>query len=179
RRASGARVVSAAAPRVAVEPECWRRAQLAEAVRAGGGEVVAPEQAEALVWAEPERADLLPPVLDANPGIEWVQLPYAGIEPFVEMLAARPGVEWTCGKGVYAEPVAEHVVALALAGMRGVGAYAAATTWTPPQGRNLIGANVTLLGGGGIAESLLPMLAPFGCDITVLRRSAQPLAGAT
>ena len=71
--------------KVAVEPECWRRRSLVEAVEAGGGEVVSPDVADALVWAEPARADLLPPMLDANPNIEWVQLPYAGIEPFVEM----------------------------------------------------------------------------------------------
>ena len=85
--------------KVAVEPDCWRRTYLAEAVEAGGRKVVGPEAAEALVWAEPARADLLPVVLDANPGIRWVQLPYAGIEPF-QMLRSRPELTWTCGKGV-------------------------------------------------------------------------------
>ena len=65
--------------KVAVEPECWRRESLVQAVEAGGGEVTDPDVAEALVWAEPARADLLPPMLDDNVNIEWVQLPYAGI----------------------------------------------------------------------------------------------------
>lgn len=165
--------------KVAVEPECWRRDSLVQAVEAGGGEVTDPDVAEALVWAEPARADLLPPMLDDNANIEWVQLPYAGIEPFLEMLRSRPNLTWTCGKGVYAPPVAEHVLAMALAGLRGLSSYAQADSWSQPQGRNLFGANVTILGGGGITEHLIPMLQPFDCKITVVRNQLIPVQGAT
>ncbi|MED5293684.1 MAG: D-isomer specific 2-hydroxyacid dehydrogenase family protein [Actinomycetota bacterium] len=165
--------------KVAVEPECWRRESLVQAVEAGGGEVTDPEVAEALVWAEPARADLLPPMLDDNVNIEWVQLPYAGIEPFLEMLRSRPNLTWTCGKGVYASPVAEHVLAMALAGLRGLTSYAQADSWSEPQGSNLFGANVTILGGGGITEHLIPLLKPFNCRITVVRNQLIPMQGAT
>jgi phosphoglycerate dehydrogenase-like enzyme len=37
---------------------------------------------------------------------------------------------------------------------------------------------VTVVGGGGISESLLRLLAPFGCDVTVVRRTPRPMAGA-
>ena len=57
------------------------------------------------------------PTLDAAPDARWVQLPFAGIENFVHLVDHDR--EWTCGKGVYAEPVAELALALALAGMRG------------------------------------------------------------
>ena len=163
---------------VAVEPDCWRRAVLVEAVERGGGTVGEPAQASGLVWAEPARANLIGEVVDANPGIEWVQLPYAGIEPVVDVVTARPAVEWYCGKGVYAEPVAEHALMLALAGMRGMATYARAEQWSAPEGRNLLGARVTVLGGGGITESLLRLLGPFGCDVTVLRNRPQPMEGA-
>jgi len=165
--------------KVAVEPECWRRESLVQAVEAGGGEVTDPDVAEALVWAEPARADLLPPMLDDNVNIEWVQLPYAGIEPFLEMLRSRPNLTWTCGKGVYASPVAEHVLAMALAGLRGLTSYAQADSWSKPQGSNLFGANVTILGGGGITEHLIPLLKPFNCRITVVRNQLIPMEGAT
>ncbi|WP_419920471.1 D-isomer specific 2-hydroxyacid dehydrogenase family protein [Candidatus Poriferisodalis sp.] len=164
--------------RVAVEPQCWRRPVLAEAVERGGGTVSAPQTATALVWAEPTQAQLIGETVDANPGIEWVQLPYAGIEPVVDVVTARPHVEWYCGKGVYAEPVAEHALMLALAGMRGMGTYARAAEWSAPQGRNLLGASVTVLGGGGITESLLRLLGPFGCDVTVMRNRPEPMDGA-
>jgi phosphoglycerate dehydrogenase-like enzyme len=130
------------------------------------------------VWAEPARADLLPPMLDENPNIDWVQLPYAGIEPFLEMLRSRPHLTWTCGKGVYASPVAEHVVALALAGFRSIHTYARADRWSDPEGQNLIGAKVTILGGGGITEELLPLLAPFRCEVTVVRNQVVAMEGA-
>jgi len=87
---------------VAVEPHCWRRPVLAEAVVRGGGTVSTPEGAAALVWAEPTQAHLIGELVDANPGIGWVQLPYAGIEPVVDIVTARPAIEWYCGKGVYA-----------------------------------------------------------------------------
>ncbi|WP_420624263.1 NAD(P)-dependent oxidoreductase [Candidatus Poriferisodalis sp.] len=154
---------------VAVEPDCWRRPVLAEAVVRGGGTVSVPDGASALVWAEPTQAQLIGEMVDANPGIEWVQLPYAGIEPVVDVVTARPAIEWYCGKGVYAEPVAEHALMLALAGMRGMATYARADAWSAPEGRNLLGASVTVLGGGGITNSLLRLLAPFGCEVTVLR----------
>ncbi len=165
-------------PRIAVEPDCWRKQSLVDAVEAGGGTVTSPAEAEALVWAEPARADLLPPMLGSNPDIDWVQLPYAGIEPFIEMLRAHPHLEWTCGKGVYAAPVAEHVLMLALAGLRGLATYARATTWEKPEGRNLFDARVTVLGGGGITEELLPLLAPFRCEVTVIRNRIAPMDGA-
>ena len=165
--------------KVAVEPECWRRRSLVDAVEAGGGEVVGPDVADALVWAEPARADLLPPMLDANPNIEWVQLPYAGIEPFVEMLRSRPNLKWTCGKGVYAPPVAEHALMLALAGLRGLATYGRAESWSEPEGRNLIGARVTILGGGGITEELLLLLTPFRCQISVVRNKVHAMEGAS
>ena len=162
-------VSNALSVHVAVEPDCWRRPVLAEAVERGGGTLSTPDSASALVWAEPTRANLIGEMVDANPTIEWVQLPYAGIEPVVDVVTARPAIEWYCGKGVYAEPVAEHALMLALAGMRGMGTYARASRWEKPQGRNLLGASVTVLGGGGITESLLRLLTPFGCEVTVVR----------
>jgi phosphoglycerate dehydrogenase-like enzyme len=84
---------------------------------------------------------------------------------------------WTCGKGVYAEPVAEHALGLLLAGFRHIGNYARQKSWTGPVGQNLLGANVTILGGGGITTSLVRLLQPFDCSITVVRLSAEPLEG--
>jgi phosphoglycerate dehydrogenase-like enzyme len=166
---------STTAPRIALGPESapgW----LSEAIVAGGGHLVALEQAEALVWSDARDPDGLETALDANPGLQWVQLPFAGIENFVHLV--DDDRVWTCGKGVYAEPVAEMALSLALAGMRGLGGYARATSWSAPVGRNLIGANVAILGGGGITDSLLRLLQPFDCDITVVRNQVQDMPGA-
>jgi phosphoglycerate dehydrogenase-like enzyme len=128
-----------------------------------------------VVWTSPTDPHRLTDTLAEATGAHWVQLPWAGVEPFIEVLDHEH--LWTCAKGVYAEPVAEHVLMLALAGMRGLGTFARATSWQPPQGRNLLGASVLILGGGGITESLVRLLGPFGCEITVLRRHVAPMEG--
>jgi phosphoglycerate dehydrogenase-like enzyme len=160
--------------RIAVEPPCWRRDALVAAVEAGGGTVVELDDASALVWADPQAPDLLPE--HVHDGLDWVQLPYAGVEPFIHMLDRDR--MWTCGKGVYTRPVAEHILAFILAAFHNLGPYSAATEWTPPVGRNLYGSRVLILGGGGIVRDLLPLLAPFGTHNVVLRRTPAPLDGA-
>ncbi|MBU6240507.1 MAG: D-isomer specific 2-hydroxyacid dehydrogenase family protein [Acidobacteria bacterium] len=149
---------------------------VADAVVAGGGEIVDVARAKGLVWASPTAAHELGDVLDANPNIEWVQLPWAGVERFVHLVDESR--LWTCGKGVYAEPVAEHALSLLLAGMRNVADYARQHEWTGPVGRNLLGANVTILGGGGITTSLVRLLKPFNCHITVVRNMPEYFPGA-
>ncbi len=163
------------APRCAVEG-AERRPWLVDAVRRGGGEVVPVGDADALVWGDPVDADGLGKILAEHPGVRWVQLPFAGIENFTDVVGQDR--VWTAGQGVYAEPVAEHALALALAGMRQVGRYSRVASWTGPAGRNLLGAPVAILGGGGIARSLLRLLGPFGCDVTVVRKHPEPLPGA-
>ena len=149
---------------------------MADAIAAGGGHVVPLADAEALVWAAPHDPAALEAALTEAPHLSWVQLPFAGIEVFSDLLDDER--VWTCGKGVYAEPVAELALALALAGMRHVGEYARARSWSTPVGRNLRGANVTILGGGGITEELLRLLQPFDCRVTVVRNRVVEMEGA-
>ena len=159
---------------IAVQPHNspeWVR----EAVIAGGGHIVEPADASAIVWTAARDASGLREILDAHGHLEWVQVPFAGIENFVPILDDNR--IWTCGKGVYAEPVAEHALALALAGMRHVATYSRASQWTGPAGRNLLGAAVTIVGGGGITESLVRLLKPFKCNITVVRRTVENIDG--
>ena len=141
----------------------------------GGGELVDIDRADALIWTAHDRPDELRRILDEHPDIKWVQLPFAGVEPFVEVI---DDVRlWTCGKGVYAEPVAEHVLALMLGGLRGIGHYARAGEWSEPMGKNLLGAHVCILGGGSITRSLVRLLLPFGAYLTVVRNRTEPIPG--
>jgi phosphoglycerate dehydrogenase-like enzyme len=148
---------------------------MADAITAGGGHLVPLSEAEALVWAAPRNPEALRHALAQAPNLAWVQLPFAGIEQFVDLV--DDDRVWTCGKGVYAEPVAELALGLALAGLRHVGTYARATEWTRPHGRNLKGSNVTILGGGGITEELIRLLQPFDCRITVVRNRVAEMDG--
>ena len=163
-------------PRVAVLPESGRVESLRAAVVAGGGTLVDLADAEALVWADAARPHDLPAALTSGPEIRWVALPYAGIEPYLPYLDHERS--WTAAKGVYATPVAEHVIALSLAGLRCLHTFARAGSWPAQVGRNLIGANVVVFGGGGITSELVRLLEPFRCHITVVRRSADPFPGA-
>ncbi len=163
---------------VAVAPESRPVMQQAfsDAVRQAGAQLVPLGEARALIWADPYAPQAYPEVIAKAPKVEWVQLPYAGIEPFVDFLT--PEYVWTCAKGVYAEPVAEWIMAAMLMGLRDFHTYAAATSWGAEAGRNLLGARVTVLGAGGITRSLLRLLEPWGCDVTVVRRRGDALRGA-
>jgi phosphoglycerate dehydrogenase-like enzyme len=163
------------AVRVALAP-AGTRTWLADAVVAGGAELADPEHADALVWADTGNADALAAQLTAAPRVRWVQLPWAGIEPFVPVLDEAH--TWTCGKGVYAEPVAEMALTLLLAGLRNVVAYGRATSWTKPAGHNLLDADVAIVGGGGITESLLRLLGPWRTRTTVVRKRPAAMDGA-
>ena len=81
-------------------------------------------------------------------------------------------------KGAYAEPVAEHALALLLAGLRYLPERARAGSWGQPAARTLFDQPVTVLGGGGITIALLRLLEPFRARVTVVRRRAEPVAGA-
>jgi phosphoglycerate dehydrogenase-like enzyme len=108
----------------------------------------------------------------------WVQLSSAGVELMAEAGLIDPGRIWTCAKGAYAEPVAEHALMLALAGLRSLPCRVLARSWGPPAGETLYDQPVTILGGGGIATTLLQLLAPFRVSATVVRHSGEPVPGA-
>lgn len=149
---------------------------LANAVAAGGGRLVDPADAEALVWTDPADAEGLDSVVRGSSGLRWVQLPFAGVDRFASVIDAE--LTWTSAKGAYAEPVAEHALALGLAGLRGLARRARARSWGPAAGRRLMGEQVTLVGGGSITEAILRLLAPFEVEATVVRRHVAPLPGA-
>jgi phosphoglycerate dehydrogenase-like enzyme len=155
---------------------------IADAVTGAGG-TLAPLDAEtkAIVWLSGPSASLRG-VLDEHPGIEWVQLPLAGVESHAALFtdyADKSRPLWTSAKGSYSEPVAEHALTLALALLRQIPDKARSTSWqVPRQGLSLYGRRVTIVGAGGIAIELIRLLEPFETDITIVRRSPGEIAGA-
>ncbi|MEM9203839.1 MAG: D-isomer specific 2-hydroxyacid dehydrogenase family protein [Actinomycetota bacterium] len=164
---------------IAVEPSTRPAMHrvLVAAVEAAGGTVVGTADASALIFADPAAAPTYPELIAQGPQIEWIQLPYAGIEPFADHLDHDH--IWTCGKGVYAPPVAEWIMTALLTAFRDIPRYVAATSWPRQDGKNLLGAKLTILGGGGITEEFMKLIAPWGCEVTVVRRSDGPFPGAT
>ena len=164
-------------PRVAVGP--LPSAFATDAVREGGGQVVElGDRPDSLVWLDPGDVAGLTGWLAEVPDARWVQLPFAGVERVAEAGLLDDERIWTCAKGAYAEPVAEHALALALAGLRHLPTRVVARSWGIPAGTSLYDQPVTIVGGGGIATSLLEQLAPFRVEATVVRRRADPVPGA-
>jgi phosphoglycerate dehydrogenase-like enzyme len=161
--------------RVAVEPGPPAPI-VADAIRNAGGELVRPDDAEALVWTDATDAGGLAEIVAAAPHLRWVQLPFAGVDRFLGVID-RERV-WTSTKGAYSEPVAEHALTLGLAALRQLTMRARARTWGEQAGRRLMGGRVTIVGGGGITRALIRLLEPFRVEVTVVRRTGEPLAGA-
>ena len=172
-----AKVTDVTKPAIAIGPA--HRESTVRAVRAGGGEVVpAGPGASALVWLDPADMSGLRAALAATPDARWVQLPFAGIERVAAAGLLDPARTWTCAKGAYAEPVAEHALMLALAGLRFLPERVTARSWGKAAGESLYDQPVTILGGGGITASLLSLLAPMRVRATVIRRQAGEVPGA-
>ena len=149
---------------------------MAAAITDGGGLVSPLAEAHALVWGAPAKPQALVDVLEKAPHLKWIQLPWAGIEPYIDVI--DDDRLWTCAKGVYAEPVAELALALGLCGLRGISTFVRASSWQGPAGTNLQGGRVTIIGGGGITEVLLSLLVPFDAHVTVVRNRVRPMDGA-
>ncbi|AWH91568.1 D-isomer specific 2-hydroxyacid dehydrogenase family protein [Dietzia lutea] len=160
--------------RVAVEPHPDRH--LVAAVQRVGGSVVPLAQAQVLVWVGgPDGFPALPD------GVEWVALSTAGIENFVAAGTVDDSRLWTNASGFYARGVAEHALALLLAGTRQV-VRSARTRWAKdavdPAVRSLRGSTVAIIGAGGIGRELTPMLIACGASVLAVNRSGRPVGGA-
>lgn len=160
---------------VAIEPE--RDPHLVAAVEGAGGRVVPLDQARVLVW------------IGAGPGgfpeltddIEWVALKTAGIEAFVGAGVIDAKRLWTNASGFYAEGVAEHALALLLAGLRQINTSVLRHWDKQPIDtgvRTLRGARVAIVGVGGIGASLIPRLTACGASTIAVNRSGRPVEGA-
>jgi phosphoglycerate dehydrogenase-like enzyme len=154
-----------------------------EAVTEGGGVLGSVgEKTRGLVWLSEKRADELAEILQAHPSIGWVQLPWAGVDGFAEVLAQYAdgsGPLFTSAKGAYSEPVAEHAVALTQAVLREFAPKARAAAWAPIRtGLSLYGRHVVIVGAGGISAEIIRLLQPYRSVITVVRRTAGDMPGA-
>ncbi|MEN9731035.1 MAG: hypothetical protein RL488_345 [Actinomycetota bacterium] len=151
--------------RVAIAPEV--REEFALAVTTAGAELAElDESVKGLVWTDYSRPQLLRETLDANPQLEWVQLPFAGVDAFADLFTRAP--LFTSAKGAYSEPVAEHALTLSLALARALPRRILAKTWGEKFAVSLYESRVLIVGAGGIAKELNKLLAPFACPVTVL-----------
>lgn len=169
--------MSADNARVAVAPSAhpWHE-EMCAAVRRGGGTLSALEEAQGLIWLGKHEEDLREVL---HPGIRWVQLRSAGIENWAGQLDLDR--TFTSARGIYAETVAEHALALLFAAARRLPANARASTWAASEqrtGRVLRGSTIALVGAGGIGEAVIRGLAPFDVRILAVTRSGREVPSA-
>lgn len=161
---------------VAIEPKSF--SEYEKAVEKGGAKLspMGPE-VRGLIWTDYSSPSTLGDLIDANPQLEWVQLPFAGVDAFAEQLDKK--VLFTSAKGAYREPVAEHALMLALALGRKIPIRVKASSWGKSEAFSFYDSKVLLIGAGGISEELVKLFAPFRAEITVVRNNPElALAGA-
>jgi phosphoglycerate dehydrogenase-like enzyme len=162
-------------PRIAILPS--DDDNLKEDVAAAGGVTAPPEGADGIIWSDPTEPGELGTILESSPAT-WVQLPFAGIEPFFAAGVIDSEHTWTCAKGIYGESTAEHALALMLAAARRLHVHLRRRTWKHAGERMLRGAVVVVVGTGGIGSALTRMLGPLGARVVGVNRSGRPLKGA-
>ena len=126
------------------------------------------------------------PLLDsiyASEKLRWIHLSTAGFTRYdtdaFRAFAKEKGLVVTNSSSVYAEACAEHVFSFMLGQSRGLPASLKLRVpnghpeWTKLRDSYvpLRGQTVLILGFGGIAKRLLPMLAPFDMKVIAMRRT--------
>jgi D-3-phosphoglycerate dehydrogenase len=149
--------------------------EIVAAVREGGGIVVDAADAEAIVWLGNDPAVLAPQL---HEGVRWVQLFHAGVENWLASGSIDTGRVWSSAASVFSTQVAEHALALMLAGVHRIGEGAQAERWEERFGGLLAGASVLIVGAGGIGSALIEMLGPFDVEIVAVTRRGLPVPGA-
>lgn len=137
-----------------------------------------------VAFGQPLPADCL-----ANQRLKWVEVTTAGYTrydtpEFREAFQAR-GAAFTNASEVFADPCAQHVMAMMLAlGRNLLPSYRDQLNdhdWNYEQrrydSRLLTGQTVLLLGYGGIGRRLAALLAPFGMTIYAVRRQTRSEVG--
>jgi phosphoglycerate dehydrogenase-like enzyme len=138
------------------------------AVRLAGGVLGPLSEADGLVWMD-SNPDGFPDELPD--GVRWVQLPSAGVEHWLERIDRRR--IWTSAAPAFGRAVAEHALALMLAGVRRLHEFARTTTWTRPPITQVAGSTVALIGAGSIGGALIELLGPFRVEILAVTRSGR------
>ena len=137
-----------------------------------GGEPAPIDEADALVYGE-ETEDELGNLL--LPNIRWVFFGGSGTNGVIERGWVTSERKWTSARGLFGVAVAEHALALMLAGSKCLSTLTRARRWMPPPDDALLvaGKRALVIGAGDIALALVPRLKALGLDVTILVRTPQ------
>jgi len=130
-------------------------------------------------WFDFFRRDDMATAIGAAENMKWLTSVFAGVEAFPLDLLRTRGVVLTNGAGINAIPIAEYVVMLMLAHSKDYRAVMRAQDrreWLKdsPGKRELWGSKALMLGYGAIGQEIDQRLAPFGVEVSKVRRHAAP-----
>jgi phosphoglycerate dehydrogenase-like enzyme len=109
----------------------------------------------------------------AAPRLRWVQSGGAGVERFLTPDFIGSSVVLTNAAGVYAIPIAEHVIALVLAFARGLHRTIRsqmARQWEYPEVREVVGSTLGVVGLGAIGTEVARRAKGLGMRVLAVRR---------
>jgi phosphoglycerate dehydrogenase-like enzyme len=135
-----------------------------------------------VVWAAGYMpAEAVERLLDRSKRLAWMHYSSTGVEHMPLPLLRERNVVLTNGAGLYAVPIAEHVVMCMLAARRNLPAVLraqAARTWAPEaeSDQELGGSTVLILGYGQLGRAVAQRLRPFGVEVFATRRSGPVVA---
>jgi phosphoglycerate dehydrogenase-like enzyme len=138
-------------------------------------QIPSPEQQEAeaigigLAWVHE-----VVPFLRQLPNLKLVQTLFAGYEDWIGQLPS--GVALSNGRGAHGRAVAEWVAATLLAHYRDLAyfnAQQAKGIWSRQIKETLDGKQVAVLGAGDLGVNAKRVLEPFGCQVTLVGRTAR------
>lgn len=130
-------------------------------------------------WFDFFRRDDMATAIGAAERLKWLTSVFAGVEAFPLDLLRSRGVVLTNGAGINAIPIAEYVVMLMLAHSKDYRTVMRAQDrreWLKdsPGKRELWGSKALILGYGAIGQEIDRRLAPFGVEVSKVRRHAAP-----
>ena len=163
----------------AIYPHVWEEATAV--IDVAGHERVELAEADFLLFnGEPyEFPDQLPDSL------AFVQLPFAGVDHMLEVIAQHEQVRFSHARGLYDSTVAESTVGLMLAVGHAHKRMALAQSWSAHDAAEAEtrfldeDCTVAIIGAGGIGARLIELLQPFGVRIIAVNRSGREVAGAS
>lgn len=160
-------------------PEPWDHT-IAEVEREGHEYVESLDAAEFLIYTSGGADDF--PELPDN--IKWVQFTFAGVDALVNAGKLSSRIRWANASGTYGQTVAESSLALLLAVLHQHKRVTRAASWSV-RGELFETTDwlhgdktVALIGAGGIAKAMIPMLQPFNTKIIAVNNSGREVDGA-
>lgn len=158
-------------------PPGWSERLAKVAPRATWQRVDAESVSAHLASADIAVGNISPRLLASAPRLGWLQLMSAGADRYVLADELPPGLVITTASGVFGIPIAEHVLGMVLALLRGLHANVrsqANRVWHREKAHELFGRRVGILGMGDIGIEVARRMKPFGTQVIGFKRNPAP-----